>query len=71
MAEYANEEVFLNAIYDFQIPEIPSDTRFWMIRTKKGYFYQEFLEKKFVALAWNTITQSTNFDNPESLSAQV
>lgn len=71
MAEYVNEDAFLNVIYNFQIPEIPINTRFWMIRTKKGYFYQEFFEKQFVALAWNSITKSTDFDNPESLNDSI
>lgn len=51
----------LDEILNFNIIEIPSDTRFWMIRTKKGYFYNEFIAKKFVALAWNSITSATNF----------
>lgn len=51
----------LNGLLNFEIPIIPSDTRFWMIRTKKGYFYDEFISKKFVALAWNNIDQKTDF----------
>ena len=50
---YSDELTVLNAILNYKIPEIPEDTRFWMIRTKKGYFYNEFIGKKFVALAWN------------------
>ena len=52
---------FLNFILDFQVPIIPSDTRFWMVRTQKGYFYNEFITKRFVALAWNNIDSDTDF----------
>lgn len=52
---------FLNYLNDFEVPVIPKTTRFWMIRTKKGYFYNEFLSKRFVALAWNNIDQDTDF----------
>lgn len=55
------ESQLLNELLDFSIPIIPDDTRFWMIRTQKGYFYDEFLAKKYVALAWNNIDQSTDF----------
>lgn len=58
---YSDELTVLNAILNYKIPEIPEDTRFWMIRTKKGYFYNEFIGKKFVALAWNNITEDTDF----------
>lgn len=51
----------LNELLDFSVPIIPENTRFWMIRTQKGYFYDEFLAKKYVALAWNNIDQSTDF----------
>ena len=55
------ENQLLNELLNFSVPVIPSKTRFWMIRTQKGYFYNEFVTKRFVALAWNTIDESTNF----------
>ncbi|MBD9338129.1 MAG: hypothetical protein EGP69_09425 [[Ruminococcus] faecis] len=54
-----NENKILNAILNFEIKEIDSETRFWMIRTKKGYFYDEFIANRFVAVAWNIITKDT------------
>lgn len=51
----------IDEILNFKINTIPDDTRFWMIRTKKGYFYKEFIAKKYVALAWNTITSHSDF----------
>lgn len=61
MDNLLNELKVLNEILNFKVKEIPSDTRFWMIRTKKGYFYNEFIGQKFVALAWNLITEETDF----------
>ena len=55
------EYTLLNELLHFSIPVIPDKTRFWMIRTQKGYFYDEFLAKKYVALAWNNIDISTDF----------
>lgn len=59
------EELALSILYDeilnFQLLRIPSETRFWMIRTKKGYFYHEFIANNYVALAWNTLTEQTSF----------
>jgi len=60
---YEEELSILNAILEFKIPEIAEDTHFWMIRTKRGYFYNEFIGKKFVALAWNNITEETDFSD--------
>lgn len=54
------EMLILNNILDFNVTEIPEQTRFWMIRTQQGYFYDEFLAKGFVALAWNNIDQATD-----------
>lgn len=51
----------LDGMLNFSVPTIPENTRFWMIRTQKGYFYNEFITKRFVALAWNLIDESTDF----------
>ena len=53
----------LNDLENFSIPIVADETRFWMIRTQKGYFYDEFLSKKFVALAWNSIDEHTDFSD--------
>lgn len=60
------EEDLFNFIFNFKPTEIPPETHFWMVRTKKGYFYHEFVQKKFVALAWNTITNTTDFSDTNS-----
>ncbi len=46
-----------------EIPYISSDTGFWMIRSKAGYFYKEYLDEKFIALGWNYIDQNTSFNS--------
>ena len=55
--KYENE--VLEEILNFEVKEIDSNTRFWMVRTKKGYFYDEFIANGYVALAWNNITKET------------
>lgn len=62
------EVQLLNEILNFKVEMVPDETRFWMVRTKKGYFYDEFLGKKFIALAWNNITRETNLSDEENLS---
>lgn len=57
------EEMFLDGVLNSNIRVIDSNTRFWMIRTKKGYFYNEFVANDFIALAWNTITSATDFSD--------
>ena len=47
----SKEKEILDALLNFEVPIIPSKTRFWMIRTQNGFFYEEFLAKRFVALA--------------------
>lgn len=38
-----------------QIPEIQDSIRFWMLRTKQGLYYYEFLEEHYIALGWNAV----------------
>lgn len=57
------EKEFLDFILNFKVPIIDQRIRFWMIRTQKGYFYNEFVSKKFVALAWNNIDMQTDLSD--------
>ena len=70
----------LQAIYDtsifldkIKIPKINGETNFWMIRSKAGYFYTEYIEKEFIALGWNYIDNGTSFsgDNVERLKDAI
>lgn len=54
---------FIDELMNYGLTQISSETRFWMIRTKKGYFYEEFIKNHYVALAWNTIDKTTSFSS--------
>ncbi|MDO4267441.1 MAG: hypothetical protein Q4C73_03125 [Eubacteriales bacterium] len=53
---------FIEKSVNYKIREIDSDTHFWMIRTKRGYFFEEFVKEGYVALGWNIITKGTVLD---------
>ena len=57
-----NINVFFEKSINYKIKEIDPKTRFWMVRTKKGYFYDEFVAKEFIALGWNIITSTTDLE---------
>lgn len=42
----------------FSVPTIDKDTNFWMVRTKRGFFFDEFLKNEFIAIGWNSVTKS-------------
>lgn len=42
----------------FSIPTIDEETNFWMVRAKRGFFFDEFVEKEFIAIGWNSIAKS-------------
>lgn len=52
MGEYLNS---------FEIPNIPAETKFWLIRTKSGYFYDE-LENYKAALEVIKLSDDTDID---------
>lgn len=56
----ASKNLSLEFLKSYEIREIQENARFWMIRTKKGYFYDEFISQQFVALGWNIITSTTD-----------
>lgn len=58
---------------NIKIPDVSDNTNFWLIRTMKGYFYDEFINQNYVALGWNFVTQNTSFDkmNIEILKDQI
>lgn len=42
----------------FSIPTIDKDTNFWMVRAKRGFFFDEFLKNEFIGIGWNSVTKS-------------
>ena len=71
--QFLCHEHFYSMLDTLQSIVIPEDTRFWMLRTQKGYFYNEFTADEFVALGWNTIDRGTSFskDNIPLLKADL
>ena len=61
------------AIETFKVVEIPSHVNFWMVRTQSGFFYNEFINNKFIALGWNIIDKETSFshENAELLKERI
>lgn len=45
------------------IPEVNEETNFWMIRAKRGFFYDEFVRERFIAIGWNSVKASELHDN--------
>lgn len=40
------------------IPTISDKTNFWMIRTKRGFFFDEFLKEEYIAIGWNLVRKA-------------
>lgn len=45
--------------YFSSIPSIDKNTSFWMVRAKRGFFFDEFLREEFIAIGWNLLKKST------------
>lgn len=55
----------------YGIKVISDNIRFWMVRTKKGYFYKEFVTNGYVALGWNEIHQSTDLSDEKEIKNYI
>lgn len=68
-----DKEIIKKLMYTFpngNIPIISDDVHFWMIRSKKGFFYNDFVKNRYVALGWNYIDKNTDLKSknlPEEL----
>ena len=40
------------------IPSVKNDTNFWMVRAKRGFFFDEFIRNEFIAIGWNSVTKA-------------
>lgn len=45
------------------IPEFNKKTNFWMVRAKKGFFFDEFVREGYIAIGWNAICKYMLSDN--------
>lgn len=53
----------------FSMPIIDEKISFWMIRAKRGFFFDEFVNEEFIAIGWNSIKKSmisTKMKKPQS-----
>lgn len=46
------------------IPLVGNDTNFWMVRAKRGFFFDEFITDEFIAIGWNSITKAMISQTP-------
>ena len=40
------------------IPQISDTTNFWMVRSKQGVFYNEYVAGGYIAIGWNPLTEA-------------
>ncbi|MEK5500783.1 hypothetical protein [Bacillus sp. FSL M8-0168] len=45
------------------IPEIPTNRRYWFVRTNAGTYYDNFIAGNFIGVGWNKITLDALKDN--------
>lgn len=48
----------MNFVQQSLFPVVDENINFWMVRTKKGFFFDEFIQNEFIAIGWNLITKS-------------
>lgn len=46
-------------ISKFKVPVFNNNNNFWLIRSKGGAFFEEFIEKGFMGIGWNPITKES------------
>ncbi|WP_096202084.1 hypothetical protein [Bacillus sp. FJAT-45350] len=46
---------------DFEIPKIPSDRKYWLVRTDSGLWFEEFSNENYVAIGWDKVKDDSNF----------
>ena len=45
------------------VPQISDSTNFWMVRSKQGVFYNEYVAGGYIAIGWNSLTKNNLSDN--------
>lgn len=41
--------------YNLDLPNIPTDRKYWLVRTAGGTLYDEYLNDEFIAIGWNKL----------------
>lgn len=49
------------------IPIVDDTINFWMVRSKKGIFYNEYIENEYIAIGWNVLTPNNLSNTDEQL----
>ena len=67
--------------YNFQLVEkinqqvhvvqVPDTCSFWMIRTKSGAYYSEYIHNGYIAIGWNAVLQSNITQDTEEKLRQA
>ncbi|MCI2913501.1 hypothetical protein [Staphylococcus hominis] len=54
-----NEEIvdIFNS-FNLEVPNIPVNRQYWLVRTEGGDWYEEFTKESFIAIGWNEIDKS-------------
>lgn len=52
-----NELNLESLIDNMNIPIFNGETKFWLVRSNGGAFFDEFISQNYIALAWNDINQ--------------
>ncbi len=54
-----------NLLKLFHIPEVPNDTRYWIIRTNGGEYYEDFILHGYISISWDYISLNTLYNKSE------
>lgn len=46
-------EIGIKDLFDIKV--IPNETNFWLVRTRQGFFYDEYVDSEYIALGWNML----------------
>lgn len=65
------KEEFIEELLNYQLPYVDGNISFWMVRTKKGYFFDEYLNENYVALGWNIIDLSTDIGSMKKEQIEI
>ncbi|MGK8549754.1 hypothetical protein [Staphylococcus epidermidis] len=70
MKEKLNKEILeVFSSHNLEIPNIPVDRKYWLLRTEGGSWYEEFTSDKFIAIGWNKLDKKEYCENVHKESA--
>ncbi|MEV2910845.1 hypothetical protein ABNF65_20085 [Paenibacillus larvae] len=51
--------------YNLPVTIVPSERKYWLVRTQSGEFYEEFFHENFIAINWDEFSDIEKFKNSE------